>query len=130
MKSRALVDHSFSRRFYNPTNSVFQHNEPIADIFDISEELIQVDKETKKIPQDSRMSTPVMLTKKFMHCFDLSENEASKIVDQNKSLLKYPLDKISFAIEYFFENNISAKSLSENPWLLGLSYSKFHKRII
>lgn len=124
MKSRALVDHSLSRRLYNSTNSVFQHNEPPADQFDISEELIQVTKPTKRNRQDTKANTPVMLTKKFMHCFDLSEYEARKIVDQNKNLLKFPLEKLSFAIEYFFENDISAKSLSENPWLLGLSFGK------
>lgn len=124
LRARALLDVAKPRRSYNSTGLVFQHSEPPSDHFDISEELVRITKKlTTKVPREEPIS-PISLAKKFMHCFDVSESEAKRIIEKNKNLLKVPLGRISGLIEFYFDNNISAKSLVENPWLLGLTSSK------
>lgn len=129
LRARALLDIAKPRRLYNSTDLVFQHSEPPSDHFDISEELVRITKKptkaSKKTPPEQPTS-PVSLAKKFMHCFDVSESEAKRIIEKNRNLLKVPLGRMSGLIEFFFDNNISAKSLVENPWLLGLASSKLN----
>lgn len=66
-----------------------------------------------------------MLEQNFKHFFSCSEGEAIKLVTQNKILWKIPLQKINANIEFLFNKNIKAKSIIENPWLLGAPISKF-----
>lgn len=65
------------------------------------------------------MSPRRMLMMKFKHCFSCTEDEAIALVDQNKALLKIPLQNISQTIEYLYEKKVKARTLMQNPWLLG-----------
>lgn len=68
--------------------------------------------------------TPKALEAKFRHCLSVTPEKSAKLVAQNKALLEIPMSKISASIEFLFDNKITAKSIIENPWLLGLPLSK------
>ena len=90
--------------------------------FDISDDLMN-SFDTQILKRDN--ATKQLLTLKFKHFFDCTEAEAKVILASNLNLLKLPLSKITGNIEYLFERNVSPKSILENPFLLGMSTSKY-----
>lgn len=62
----------------------------------------------------------VQLKRKFCHCLNLSEAAAQKLVDNNKNLMKVSLVSISRNIELLYEKDVTANTVIENLWLLGV----------
>jgi len=81
-----------------------------------------LDKSTKKSKEKD-------LTKKFTHFFSCSEDQAATLVAKNKVLIKVPLDKICKNIEILYENKVSAESIMDNIWMVGVSENYLKEKI-
>lgn len=94
---------------------------------DISEEVIDVSKQLSKDTRSEINSKKISiilahasLTHKFRHFLHCSEDEAKRMISQNKRLFDIEPAKISIMIEFLFENEVLIKSIVENPWLLSM----------
>lgn len=119
-----------SQRLWNSTTSALQKNQDDSINPDISSGLKVKDElqiEIVKVPtkKKTEYGIKMMLSQNLKHFFSCSEVEAVNLVDQNKMLWKIPLAKINANIEFLYENNIKAKTIIENPWLLGAPISKY-----
>lgn len=125
-RTQFLVHHSAPRILYNLSSSVLQQNQDRNINDSLVNELtrdVQKKRKAKKpqLPDNPRK----VLIKKLKHFFNCSEDKASMLVRQNESLLKVPKEIISRNIEILFENKVTANTIIDNAWLLGLSASKF-----
>lgn len=116
---------SVSHRLWNSTTSTLQQNQDDNVNFDLgSGNGIENDLVKQVVKKKTEYGLRKMMAQNFKHFFSCSDVEAVKLVDQNKSLWKIPLAKINANIEFLYEKNITAKSIIENPWMLGAPISK------
>lgn len=89
------------------------------------ETLDKIDEEAfLRIEKLERQNSPKrMLMLKLKHFLNCTEVEAIDLVNQNKALLKVPLENISQTIEYLFEKKVKQNTIKQNLWLLGKSTS-------
>ena len=92
---------------------------------DISEEVINASQEISKDTRSEgdhkkvqELLAHVNLTHKFRHFLHCSESEATKMINSHKRLIDVDSGKISIMIEYLFDNEISIRTIINNPWLL------------
>ena len=90
--------------------------------FDISEELTEpFNKNVIKVETVNRLT----LMHKFKHIFNCNEQQAMKILDSNKSIMKMSMAKLNSNIDLLFLKKITNKCILENSWILCTSPSKF-----
>lgn len=100
---------------------------------DLSDDLIiiaNISKETKQELNNKKIKTllaHVNLTHKFKHFLNCSEDEATKMIHQNKRLLDLDLATVGQMIEFIFEQNISIRSIINNPWILSMDKREYKK---
>lgn len=125
-----IIALNVSQRLWNSTTSALQKNQD-DDISSGLEVKVELGSEVVigPIKKKTEYGMKMMLSQNFKHFFSCSEVEAVNLVNQNKTLWKIPLAKINANIEFLYENNIKAKTIIENPWLLGAPISKYQSLI-
>lgn len=74
---------------------------------------------------DGNLLQTIAISHKIKHILGCPDFEvAVKLVQQNKSILKFSPDKISRNAEFLFEKKVSQRSMTSNLWLLGLPISE------
>ena len=128
-RAQCLNIRSGLRSIHKSTSSVLQQNQN----YDIRDSIIIYSNDHKKrveaiklrkLGMEQPREQKHILIKNFKHFFSCSEETAAKMVQENKALRKVPLDKINRNIEILYDK-MSAKTIIENLWLLGLSERKF-----
>lgn len=61
-----------------------------------------------------------ILALKIKDCFNFSECEAMSFVDKNQELWQASKLRVTRTIEYLIKNNVTTKTIIENPWLMAV----------
>lgn len=114
-----LINFSVSKRLCNSKTKV-SYQKADDNIDEYADEYISVVQQKIK----SNSEPLKLLVQKFKHCLFLSDADARKFINQHNNFRSIPITKISNSIEFLFEHGISAKSIIDNPWVLGVDNSK------
>ncbi|XP_070502452.1 transcription termination factor, mitochondrial [Chironomus tepperi] len=104
---------------------------------DISEDVInasqEISRDTKSEVNSKKVQellAHVNLTHKFKHFLHCTDSEATKMINSHKRLIDADSGKISIMIEYLFDNEISIRTIINNPWLLTMDKEYLRKKLI
>lgn len=93
----------------------------------ISNEIItgtnQLAKEDIKKQAKSKRLAQLTMTLRFRRLLRCTEEEANRIIKENKKLIEVESSKISDTIEFLQKNDVTIKSIINNPWLLTIDKS-------
>ncbi|KAG5683268.1 hypothetical protein PVAND_012558 [Polypedilum vanderplanki] len=100
---------------------------------DISNEIIagtnQFAKENVKKQAKIKRLTQMSIAHRFRRLLRCTEEEANKIIKENKKLADIDPNKISNTIEFLLNNDISIKSIINNPYLLTIDQKTFKSKL-
>lgn len=129
---RSNIQLQFTRNISGIQNLFSSVNINKHDDEDISEDVINASQEISresKSEVDSKkvqeLLAHVNLSHKFRHFLHCTDSEATKMINSHKRLIDADSGKISIMIEYLFDNEISIRSIINNPWLLTMDKGKF-----
>lgn len=76
------------------------------------------------LKKDQGVSKSALITK-LKYYLDTDEKKIREILKENKSLLKMPITTLTSTVEQLYQENISQKTLRENPWMLAINFSEY-----
>lgn len=76
------------------------------------------------LKKDQGVSKSALITK-LKYYLDTDEKKIREILKEHKSLLKMPINTLTSTVEQLYQENISQKTLRENPWMLAINFSEY-----
>lgn len=120
-RSNVQLLHNLFRRSFCETSAI-HHKSFVPSTKDVSTQPLTGLTRQKRIKEVVKHRALALQIKDHLKCTDL---EAVNLVERNKRIDRLSPQKIRKKIEFLLKNEVTTKSITENPWLIGVPLSKF-----